>query len=186
MKTKLKKWKKISSRVLFHNKYFNVHEDTVRRPDGSLSKYYINHPHGRAVHVLAFDDKGRMLLTKEYRHPVGRVIFDVIGGSIEHDETPLQAAKRETLEETGFTATHWKLLGTYYANPSRSGTVFYVFMATGLRAGLAHPEPGEYIEVEFLPVRRLDSMMKSGKIEDAYFLASYYLYRLKHHSHGRC
>lgn len=184
MSTKLKKWKKITSRLLFRNKYFDLHEDTVQLPNGALTKYFINNPHGRAIHVLAIDAQKRMLVTKEYRHAVGKVMLGAIGGEVNKNETPLHAAKREMKEETGFNAKHWKFLGKYFANPARSGTVFYVYIATGLRPGQRRPEPAEIIEVEFLPLKRLDSMMKRGLIDDGYSLASYMLFRIKKHPYG--
>ncbi|MFA5051698.1 MAG: NUDIX hydrolase [Patescibacteria group bacterium] len=180
----LKKWKKVRTRMLFRNKYFALHEDTVRLPNGALTKYFVNNPHGRAVHVLAFDQRGRMLITKEYRHAVGKVIFGAIGGSVERSETPLHAAQREMKEETGFRAKHWRFIGKYFANPARSGTVFYVYMATGLTPGQSHPEPAEIIEYEFLPLKRLDSMIKQGRIDDGYSLASYMLFRIKYPHYG--
>ncbi|MFA6553360.1 MAG: NUDIX hydrolase [Patescibacteria group bacterium] len=184
MKTKLKKWKKITSHVLFRNKYFDLHEDIVRLPNGALTKYYINNPDGRAVHVLAVDDQKRMLVTKEYRHAVGKVMLGAIGGSVDRGETPLHAAQREMKEETGFRAKHWRYLGKYFANPARSGAVFYVFVASGLTSGSSHPEPAEIIETEFLPLGRLDSMMKRGLIDDGYSLASYMLFRIKTNYYG--
>ncbi|MFH1207588.1 MAG: NUDIX hydrolase [Patescibacteria group bacterium] len=184
MTTKLKKWKKVSTRLLFRNKYFDLHEDIVRLPNGALTKYYINNPHGRAVHVLAFDRKGHLLVTKEYRHPVGRVILGAVGGSVDRGESPRHAALRELKEETGFQASTCRLLGAYYANPARSGTVFYVYVATGLTPGPSRPEPAEIIEIEFLPLKRLDSMMKKGQVNDAYFMASYMLFRIKNRPYG--
>lgn len=184
MKTKLKKWKKISSRLLFRNKYFELHEDTVRLPNGALSKFYINNPHGRAVHILAIDDQGRMLMTREYRHPVRQVVISGVAGSVDRGESPRHAAARELVEETGYRAKIIRLLGTFFASPGRSGTVFYVYIATGLQSGTPRPEAAEIIECEFLPLRHVDSMIKQGRITDAYFLASYLLYRSKHRPYG--
>ncbi|MFH0805016.1 MAG: NUDIX hydrolase [Patescibacteria group bacterium] len=178
MKTKLKKWKKISSRLLFRNKYFELHKDVIRFSDGRLYDYFVNNPHGRAVHVLAIDQRGHLLVTKEYRHPVRQVISGAIGGSVERGETPRRAAEREMREETGYRAKRWQLLGQYYANPARSGTVFYVYTARGLKSGTPRPESTEIIEYEFLSLKRLDSMIMKGQIKDAYFLASYLLFRI--------
>lgn len=82
MKTKLKKWKKISSRVVLHNHYFTIFHDKVKLPDGRIYDYCLNHKKGRAVTILPIDKKGRILLAKEFRYPVGKVIYNSIGGGV--------------------------------------------------------------------------------------------------------
>jgi len=179
MKTKLKKWKKVSSKVIFRNYYFELFKDVVRLPNGKKHDYFVNHKKGRAVTILPVDKKGHILLSKEFRYPVGKVIYQSIGGGVDKKEIPLHAAKRELQEETGYQAKKFILLGTFYGNPGRSGTVFYAYTARGLKAGQPDPEDAEFLENGFLSPSRIDSMIKKGEIKEPYFMAAWLLYKLK-------
>ncbi len=179
MKTKLKKWKKLDSEILYQNKFVKVSKDVVLLPNGKTYDYYINDKGARAVAVIAVDQRGNFLLCKEYRYPVNEIIFQSIGGGVEKGETPVQAARRELREEGGYTARSMRLLGRFYANPARSGTVFYAFLARGLRRGRPEPEEAEFIEHEFVTEKKLQSMLKQGQIKEPYFMAAYLLYTLK-------
>ncbi len=173
MKTKLKKWKKVSSRRLFKNKYFELYKDVVKFTDGRLYDYFVNNPKGRAALVLPFDNNGRVLVSREYRYPVRSIILNSVGGSVEKGETPIQAAKRELKEETGYQARSWKFIGKIYGNPSRSGTIFFLYKATNLVAGRKRPDSTENVENVWLPVRRFERMITSGGIMEPYLLAMY-------------
>ena len=179
MKTKLKKWKTTSSRLILRNTYFMVRRDRVILPNGRLFDYFFTDEGGRAVLILPVNEKGEILLSKEYRHAIKKVIYNSIGGGVKPKETPRQAARRELAEETGFRARLFFPLGTFYCNPSRSGTTFYAFIAQGLQPGRPHPEEAEFIENEFLPAKKIESMIKKGEIKEPYFMAAYLLYKLK-------
>ena len=179
MKTKIKKWKKISSKKVFKNQYFSLYDDVVKLPNGKKYHYYVSSKKGRAVTVLPIDEKGRVLISKEFRYPVNEVIYQIVGGSIDKGETPRKAAERELQEETGFQAKKFTLLGTIYGNPCRSGIIFYMYLATGLKTGNANPEDGEFIENEFVTPKQIDSMIKTGTIKEPYFMAAWTLYKLK-------
>ncbi len=176
MKTKLKKWKKVSSKVLLKNDHFTVYHDVVRLPTGQLYDYYFTNKRGKASFVLPIDDKGRILLAKEFRYPIGKVVYGAVGGSVDKGETPLQAAKREMAEESGYTAKSVKLLGTFYGNPGRSGVTFYTYVARGLTPHPPQQEFGEFIETEFVTVKKLRLMIKNGAIVDPYLMTSFLLY----------
>lgn len=179
MKTKLKKWKHVRTTVLFRNQYFFLQRDRVRLPNGEQYDYFINNQHGRAVTVLPFDDRGQLYLAKEFRYPVRQVIYNAVGGSVDRGETPQQAARRELIEETGIRAQRLELLGTFYANPARSGTVFYAYAAYGLTNGQAQPEHTEFIELERMSVRRVAQLIKGGGMRDPYFMSAFLLYLAK-------
>lgn len=179
MKTKLKKWKKISSKKVFGNQYFSLYDDVVQLPNGKQYHYFVSSKKGRAVTVLAIGKKGRVLISKEFRYPVNEVIYQLVGGSIEKIETPRKAAARELQEETGYRAKKLTLLGTIYGNPCRTGTVFYMYCATDLKVGNATPEDGEFIENEFVTPKQIDTMIKTGAIKEPYFIAAWMFYKLK-------
>ncbi|MBU0598113.1 NUDIX hydrolase [Patescibacteria group bacterium] len=179
MKTKLKKWKRISSKIVYENNYYIVIKDKVLLPDGTKYNYYLTNRKIKAVVVLPVNAKGQLLISREYRHPVGQVIYQSVGGKVEKGETPLQAVKKELKEEAGFQASRWELLGNFYANPSRTGTIFYAYMASGLKKVKAEPESMEFIENDFFSQPQVENMIYEGKIKEPFFMAAYLLYKIK-------
>jgi len=179
MRTKLKKWKKMSSRIVYNNRYFTIFHDKVKLPDGRLYNYYLNHKKGRAVTILPIDKKRRILLAKEFRYPIGKVIYNSVGGGVRKNETPLHAAKRELKEETGYTASQFIFLGNFYSNPGRAGTIFYAYLARGLKDGKSEPEHAEFLELEFLSPSKVAEMIKKGKIKEPFLMSAFLLYKLK-------
>lgn len=179
MKTNLKKWKQLSTKKVFHNEYFTIFEDRVRLPDKREYKYYYTNRHDKAVVVLAQDATGRFLVIREYRYPVDKVIYEPVGGGVEPHETPLEAAKRELHEEGGFTAKKYTLLGTFYSNPSRTGAMFYAYLAKGLQSGQPEPEREEFLEYAFVTETALVRMIRRGEIMDPFLMNAYFLYTLQ-------
>ena len=179
MKTKIKKWKKVSSKIVLDDPYLRVHKDVVRLPNGKRLVYHVMNKGNRAATILPIDRQGKILIKKEFRYPVGEVIYDSVGGKIDKNETPLQAAKRELKEETGYTARSFVFLGSFYGNPSRSPIVFYVYLATGLRAGSATPDNTEFVETEFLPKKKFEQLLRQGVIKEPFLMSGYLLYLLK-------
>ncbi|MFA5135658.1 MAG: NUDIX hydrolase [Patescibacteria group bacterium] len=179
MKTELKKWKRLSSSKVFQNKYFTIFEDLVLLPDKRKYKYYYTNRHDKAVVVLAQDASGRFLVIREYRYPVDKVIYEPIGGGVESNETPAEAAQRELHEEGGYTAKQFTLLGSFYSNPSRTGAIFYAYLAQGLQSGQPEPEREEYLEYAFVPEASLVRMIREGEIMEPFLMMAYFLYTLK-------
>lgn len=179
MKTKLKKWKKVRSEVVYKNTYFTLYHDEVRLPTGELYHYYVTNKQGRAALVLPIDSKGRITILKEFRYPTKKVVYGLVGGSVDPGETPLKTARRELKEETGFSARSIKLLGSFFANPSRSGATFYVYIARGLTQGEPCHEHGEFLECEALTPATLRRKVKRGEIVDPFLLAALQLLSAK-------
>ena len=80
------------------------------------------------VAVATFTEDNQMILTKQYRHPLGRIVYDILGGAIEPGETPVQAALRELEEETGYTAEEIEWIGRFSRGPS-SQAITEIFFA---------------------------------------------------------
>ncbi len=182
MRTKIKKWKTVSSRTIFQNKYFQICLDRVRLPDGRRYTYYVNNKKSRAVLVLPVDQHGRILIAREYRYPTGAVLYGAVAGSVNRGETPRQAAAREFLEETGMRARVLVSLGTFYANPGRSGTVFHPFLAYHPeRVGDPHFETAEQVETEWMAEGRIDRLVAANGMMDPFFMSAYLIYKSKKH-----
>jgi ADP-ribose pyrophosphatase len=178
MKTKLKKWKTISSKVVFRNKYIKVYHDVVRLPGGEKYNYYYKNKKGRAALVLPVDTKGRLMIAKEFRYPTGKIIYGAIAGSVDKGETPLQAAKREFREETGYIAKKFEPLGYFYGNPGRSGSTFHVFLARGIKkVGPPRFETAENVEIEFMSCNFFEKLVSQNEIVDPFLMSIYLLYK---------
>ena len=152
---------------------FWVTSDRVVEPgEIEVRRDIVRHP--GSVVVLAVDDTGAgnrkdplVLLEVQYRYTVGKKIWELPAGRIDPGETELAGAKRELLEETGFTAKSWKRILKFYASPGFLAETMAVFLARGLKAGIAQPEADEVIDVRFVPLSKALKMVKTGQIGDA-------------------
>jgi ADP-ribose pyrophosphatase len=164
-----KKARVLSSRVAYRGPAFWVTTDQVLEPSGVQARRDIVHHTGSVV-VLAVDDTGRepkVLLLRQYRHAAQQYLWELCAGRIDAGESPLPAAKRELLEETGFRAKHWKRIFQFYASPGFVAETMAVYLAHGLSAGQAQPEEDEVIETRFFPLRDAVGMVMRGVIRDA-------------------
>ena len=161
----------ISSKTVFKGRVFNVDSDQVEEPGNVIvARQVVRHP--GAIVVLAVDNSGRVLLERQYRYAANARLWELPAGRIEKGETKLAAAKRELLEETGFTATKWRPALSFYASPGFLDEVLHVFLAQGLIKGRARPEEDERIAIRFVPLKQAVRMAMSGKIIDSKTIAS--------------
>ena len=164
----------ISSRIVYRGPVFWVTTDDVQEPGGVRARRDIIHHTGSVV-VLAVDQSGstpRVLLERQYRHAANGFLWELPAGRIDPGEKPLPAAKRELLEETGYTATHWRRIFNFYASPGFVAETMSVYLATGLRAGIAQPEDDEVIHKRLVPFSTALRMVLSGTIRDAKTISS--------------
>jgi ADP-ribose pyrophosphatase len=108
-----------------------------------------------------------VLLERQYRHAAKDSLWELPAGRIDGGEKPLAAAKRELLEETGYTAKRWKRILCFYASPGFVAETMTVFWAEGLKAGAAQPEQDEVIEHRLIPLSKAVRMVLRGTIRDA-------------------
>jgi 8-oxo-dGTP pyrophosphatase MutT (NUDIX family) len=125
-------WPVVSSAELVRGRLVSVRTDKVRMPDGELAERdVVIHP--GAVAVLALDDAQQVLLIRQYRHPVGRLLWEVPAGLRDvAGEPPSATARRELLEEAGYRARDWRVLADYYSSPGFSTERLRVFLARDL------------------------------------------------------
>jgi len=127
------------------------------------------------VVVLAVDDSPRVpivLLERQYRYAADERMWELPAGHIDAGEETLVAAKRELLEETGFTARRWQKALSFYVSPGFLDERMYVYLARGLKAGEARQEADERIAIRFFPLPQAVRMAMSGRIIDAKTLTS--------------
>lgn len=164
----------ISSRTVYRGPVFTVSTDHVEEPNGVRARRDVIH-HSGSVVVLAVDDSAatpRVLLERQYRHAASDYLWELPAGRIDPGEKELHAAKRELLEETGYTALKWRRILKFYASPGFVAETMSVFLATGLRAGEAQPEEDEVIYKRMVPLPAAVRMVMSGTIRDSKTIAS--------------
>ena len=153
---------------------FSVLSQQVKEPDGvKVRRDIVQHP--GSIVVLAIDDSGktpRILLERQYRHAAQTSLWELPAGSLDPGEQPLPAAKRELLEETGYSAGKWEKVLYFYVSPGFLTESMYVYLARQLKKGKAQPEEDERIAIRFFPVKQALEMVMSGKIIDAKTVAS--------------
>jgi ADP-ribose pyrophosphatase len=158
----------LSSREVYHGPAFRVTADQVLEPSGVRTRRDIVH-HSGSVVILAVeegDSEPRVLLERQYRYAARQMLWELPAGRIDKGENDLHAAKRELLEETGYTAKRWRRILRFYASPGFLAEAMNLYLARGLRAGPAQPEPDEVIHVRMVPLSAAVRMVMRGAIRD--------------------
>jgi ADP-ribose pyrophosphatase len=172
--------KLISSKEVYKCDLFSVTEDYASDGKGyEIHRSIVRHA-GSAV-MMAVDEKKRILLVRQYRLPAARMMWELPAGRLDPGEKPLQAAKRELIEETGWRARNWKKLVSFYPSPGYVGEKMTIFLATNLTEGEAQPMEDERIECRWFSSADIDRMLKSGTIIDGKTMIGYFTWK----SHGR-
>jgi ADP-ribose pyrophosphatase len=163
----------LSSKVPYRGPVFWVTTDQVLEPSGVRVRRDVVR-HSGSVVVLAVDESSgtpKVLLEKQYRHPAQRFLYELPAGRIDKGENELKAAKRELLEETGYSARNWKRVLRFWASPGFVAEAMSIFLARDLRPGAAQPEDDEVIEIKFFPLEKAVGMVMNGNIQDAKTIA---------------
>lgn len=156
----------LDSQQVYRGHFLDVRRDRVQLPDGNEAhREYIVHP--GAVMVVPLLDDGRLLMERQYRHPMGRVMLEFPAGKLDADEAPLLCGQRELLEETGHAATEWACAGSLHNAIAYSNEVIHVYFARGLREGQQQLDAGEFLELVALSPDELDRACARGEVTDA-------------------
>jgi ADP-ribose pyrophosphatase len=165
------KEEKIAGTLVYAGGFLEVHKDRVRLPDGSETvREYIRHP--GAVVILPLLPGGLVLLERQFRYPHGREFIELPAGKREAGEDPLETAKRELLEETGYVAAEWRRIGIVHNAIAYSDEGIEVFLAKGLEKREAKLDVGEFLETLALPWDDAIAMVRDGRITDAKSVAA--------------
>jgi ADP-ribose pyrophosphatase len=163
----------LSSVEVYRGPAFWITTDRVLEPSGVRGRRDIVRHTGSVV-ILAVDEtraEPRVLLVRQYRHAAQQYLWELCAGRIDKGEKEVPAAKRELLEETGYTAACWKRILNFYASPGFVAETMSIYLATGLRAGTAQPEEDEVIEIKFFSLGAAVRMVMTGRIHDGKTIA---------------
>lgn len=156
---------KIDEEIAYDGYFLKVQRDTVQLPDGKeATREFIKHP--GAVVVLPLLEDGSVLVERQFRYPLQQVFIEFPAGKIDPGEEPLACAKRELLEETGYSADEWQFLCTIHNAIAYSDEHLDIFLARGLKAGEKKLDDGEFLETFTSTVPEMLMWIKEGKITD--------------------
>ena len=163
------------SKEVYNCKLFRVTEDKAVDPKSGfeIKRSVVRHA-GSAV-MMAMDDKKRILLVRQYRLPADDYMWELPAGKVDDGEKPMQAAKRELAEETGYKARKWTKLVSFFASPGYVQERMTIFLATDLIKGEATPMDDEQIETRWFKRKEVAQMIRDGKIQDGKTIIGYYL-----------
>jgi ADP-ribose pyrophosphatase len=171
----------VESKELIRTKIFSVTEDVAKDPEGfEIKRAIIRHP-GSAV-MMAVDDRGRVLLVKQFRLPANDFLWELPAGRLDPGESPLDAARRELREETGYAAGRWTELASYFPSPGFLQEKMTVFLAEGLTSGEQQPMDDERIEMQWFEEAEIDRMIRERAVQDGKTLVGYLTWQRFHRS----
>lgn len=152
----LKKWQLLKSEIDYQSDFVSVFNETLQRADGKVIENYYALKRRNAVYVIGLNKQGQLPLVFQYKNGVKDLVWELPAGFVEENEEPLQAAKRELLEETGFAAENYIDLGTFVPNPSLSENKNFIFLGTEAQQIAAQKlDPNEEIEVKMFGLEKL-------------------------------
>ena len=155
----------VASALMHQGKFLTLKQDIVRLPDGrNASREYLIHP-GAVMMIPLFDD-GTVLMERQFRYPVGKVMIEFPAGKLDPQEGALTCGKRELREETGYTAERWDYLTRIHPVISYSTEFIDIYLARDLKQGVAMLDEGEFLETFITPAGQLIDWVREGKISD--------------------
>ena len=168
--------KLVSSQERYRCGLFRVTEDHARDSTGFEIRRSIVRHAGSAV-MMAVDAQQRILLVRQYRLPARSNLWELPAGRLDPGENPLQAARRELVEETGYRARRWKKLISFYPSPGYVSEKMTIFLATDLIAGEAQPMDDERIQCRWFRAAEIERMIRANRIPDGKTIIGFFAWK---------
>lgn len=172
MEKEIKAWELLDSRYLIREPWLTARKDCFRLPDGVVMEDYYTLEYPDWVNVIAITEDHLFIIEQQYRPGAGKVSHEICAGVCEEGESPLEAARRELLEETGYSGGEWTYYMSLSANAGTMNNLSHTYIARGVKR-TAEPalEPTEDIKVELLTLEELKSLLTSGRVIQALMTA---------------
>src|SRR5438309_5966292 len=165
----------LETKIIYEGKVFSVRQDQIAEPGGIRVTRDIVVHRGSVVLLPRFPD-GSILMVRQYRHALGASLWELVAGRVEAGESRPASARRELIEETGYTASRVKQILEIFPSPGFVTERMWLFAATGLRRGVAQPEEDERIAVRTFSLAALEKMIRGGILHDAKSVAAILFY----------
>jgi len=155
----------VSRTEIHRGRLLHVVDDVVRLSGGTIShRQVVEHP--GAVAIVAIDSDGRTVLVRQWRHPAQRALWEIPAGTRDVEgESPEQTARRELVEETGFSAASWRALTSGFLAPGYSTEEMHFFLATGLVAGTPSTDDDERMDVAHFTLPEVMDKIRAGEVD---------------------
>ncbi len=174
---KIEKWKILESRYLIRRPWLTARVDKVELPNGVVHPEYYVLEYPSWVNIIAITADGEFVMVEQYRHGLGDVFTELVAGVAEKGEEPLQAARRELLEETGYGNGEWQLYTVLSANPGSMNNLTYTFLATDVEPmSKQHLDETEDIAVRLLTADEVKAMLLSDEMKQSLMAAPLWKY----------
>lgn len=164
--SEIKPWKTLQSETVIDNPYMKLRKEVCQLPDGMIIQDYYVQDSPDAVVVLCVTKEGQAVLVRQYRHALGEITLELPAGLVSrHDINPVEAARRELTEETGFAAGTLHKLGEIYANPTRTKAKLHLFYAPEAeKISMPLNTGAEQTETELVSLNELSKLIEDGVI----------------------
>ena len=177
MNQTIKEWKVLESEYLVRRPWLTARRDRLELPDGRIIPEYYVLEYPDWVNVIAITKDGQFVMERQYRHAARKISLELPCGVMEEGETPLEAAQRELLEETGFGGGQWKKLMELSPNPSAMSNTTHCFLAIGVeKIAEQHLDETEELSVFFMTKEEVKRMLNENQICQALMVAPLYKY----------
>lgn len=173
---KLRAWSTKDSKYIFADRWIKVRADDCLTAEGKIiAPYYVlEYPHW--VHMVVIDEKNRVLVTQQYRHGAKRIVMELPAGTMDKsDESPLAAAQRELMEETGY-AGKFMLAGIASPNPATHTNSVYTYLVTRpVKKETPKHDHFEVLNYKFMPLNKVLQLIERGEFAQAMHISSLFL-----------
>lgn len=174
---KIEKWATIDSRYVIRRPWLTARCDTVRLPNGTIHPEYYVLEYPTWINVIAITSDGDFVMVEQYRHGLGDVFTELVAGVAEEGEAPMDTARRELLEETGYGNGTWQQFMVLSQNPSSTNNLTYTFLATDVeKIGTQHLDATEDIAVRLLTPTEVKQLLLDDRIKQSLMAAPLWKY----------
>lgn len=174
---KIGKWKILESKYIIKRPWLTARVDKVELPNGVIHPEYYILEYPSWVNIIAITSEGKFVMVEQYRHGLADVFTELVAGVAEKGEEPLQAARRELLEETGYGNGNWQLYEILSANPGSMNNLSYTFLATDVEpVSDQHLDETEDIAVRLLSETDVKEMLLKNEMKQSLMAAPLWKY----------